>query len=321
MKKKLLIVSIAALAIITTGCVKTPLTKDGEEVVASVKGKTITADELYKRMKEDYGSTILSEIIDNYIVEKEITDDSNAKTQAEAYVENLKKNYEQQGYDWNSLLLQNGFTSEDELLDSYITYYLKQEVAEKYIEKGITDEEISEYYKTDVVGNITARHILIKPETTDDMTDDEKKEAEEAAYNLAVSIIKKLDNDKDFATLAKKYSDDTASAEEGGLLTAFNKQSNLVPEFIDAAVELKVGEYSSEPVKSDYGYHIIYIESKEKKPALKEVKDTIIDALVDKEKENDTEYYNNSWTALRSDYNLKIFDTILNEEYEKQTAK
>ena len=69
-------------------------------------------------------------------------------------------------------------------------------------------------------------------------------------------LIKKLNDGEDFATLAKENSDDTGSAANGGDLGYFNK-GEMVKEFEDAAYNLKVNEYTKEPVKTTYGYHII----------------------------------------------------------------
>lgn len=65
----------------------------------------------------------------------------------------------------------------------------------------------------------------------------------------------RLDNGEDFAALAKELSTDTATAEKGGDLGELNPDQ-LVREFTVAAYKLKENEIS-DPVKTDYGYHII----------------------------------------------------------------
>ncbi|MEE0776455.1 MAG: peptidylprolyl isomerase, partial [Bacillota bacterium] len=101
-----------------------------------------------------------------------------------------------------------------------------------------------------------------------------------AAEEKAKELIKKLDDGADFADLAKKNSDDTGSAENGGALNgAFTKEgSNYVQEFTDAAFALeKVGAYSKEPVKSSYGYHIIKIDDMTSDDNMDDVLQGIID--------------------------------------------
>ncbi len=86
---------------------------------------------------------------------------------------------------------------------------------------------------------VWARHILV---------------ADEAA---ALDVIKRLNAGEDFGTLAKTLSTDTGSGAEGGDLGWFGKGA-MVPEFETAAFSLKPGEIS-QPVKSDYGYHVIQV--------------------------------------------------------------
>jgi peptidyl-prolyl cis-trans isomerase C len=88
-----------------------------------------------------------------------------------------------------------------------------------------------------------ARHILIK---------DEKK---------AKSVLQQVNkaHGKNFAQLAKKYSEDAGSKEQGGDLD-WSDGSNFVPEFSAAMTKLKKGEYTKELVKSKYGYHIIMVD-------------------------------------------------------------
>lgn len=88
---------------------------------------------------------------------------------------------------------------------------------------------------------VRASHILVK-------TEEEAK-----------AIIEQLKGGADFATLAKEKSTDTASGKQGGDLSWFTKDM-MVKEFADAAFELKKGETSQTPVKSQFGYHIIRLD-------------------------------------------------------------
>ena len=110
---------------------------------------------------------------------------------------------------------------------------------------------------------MTVRHILIKPDTDTDASDEDQEKAEEKAKKEAENIIKKLDKGEKFEDLAKKYSDDEGTKEDGGLLENFSKDS-VVTEFWDASYKLKDGEYTKEPVKSEYGYHVILRVSQKK---------------------------------------------------------
>jgi len=134
--------------------------------------------------------------------------------------------------------------------------FLQREMGDKV---KVTDDEIETYYnghKEDFANleSVKARHILLKvPEGVNEKA---WKEAESKAKD----IKKKLENGKDFAELAKKYSDDPGTKDSGGDLGFFTK-GRMVPEFESVAFSLKPGELS-EPVKTNFGYHIIEVQEK-----------------------------------------------------------
>ncbi len=122
---------------------------------------------------------------------------------------------------------------------------------ENLVNKKVTDDRLKDAYEKYVkafpdVQDVKARHILVK---------DEAK---------AKDLIKQLGEGKDFAELAKANSTDGTAA-SGGELGYFAK-TEVVPAFGDAAFALNVGEYSKKPVKTDFGYHVIKLEEKRKRP-------------------------------------------------------
>ena len=314
MKKKLFLVLLSVFLL--TGCVKTPKLENGEEILASIDGKNYTAADLYENMKVNYGTSSLIDMVDNFILEKEITDNAAYESRAKSYIASMKGYYESSGYKWEDVLKSNNFT-EESLKEYYINNYKKEDVAKNYYKSIVTDSEINKFYKDEIIGDITAKHILIMPESKDGMTDEEKKEANSKAYNKALEVISKLNNGEEFDKLVAEYSDDEGSKSNNGLLAPFNKQSSYVAEFIDEAVKLKASEYSKTPVKSTYGYHIIYVVSKADKPSLDSVKTTIIENVANKKIEENENYVYTAWKALREKYNLTINDTIVKEKYEQ----
>lgn len=292
---------------------------DGKEIVASIDGKTITAEELYDSIKENYGTNSLMDIIDSTIIEKEIENKSDALEKAKEQVSSIKKKYETMGYDWNEVLKNYGYESEQVLVDEIEKSLLKEEVAVKYISKNITDEEIKKYYDENVNDSYTAKHILIKPATTDDMTDEQKTEAENAALATANEVITKLNNGEDWNTLVSTYSEDTGSKENNGLIENFTK-GDVVDEFFNATKNLTDGSYTTEPVKSKFGYHIIIRVSKTEKEALENMKDDLMNEIIDSKLANDSNLYNTTWGEIRKNYNLKINDTTIESYYNKLIA-
>lgn len=133
-----------------------------------------------------------------------------------------------------------------------------------YMTESVTEEEMEEYIYSyygddmDLSGYIT-RHVLIS--TIDSTTYEELSDEDKAiAYEEALDVIARLDDGESIEDLALELSDDTYSAADGGLIEVYMDET-LVTEYIDATMELEVGEYTTVPVETDYGYHIIYLES------------------------------------------------------------
>lgn len=105
-----------------------------------------------------------------------------------------------------------------------------------------------------VITHITARHILFQ------VAKDAPADKVEAARVKAQGVLDQIKGGLDFAEAAKKNSEDSASAADGGSLQPFAK-GDMVAQFSDAAFKLKVGAVS-ELVRSDYGWHIIKVESR-----------------------------------------------------------
>lgn len=157
----------------------------------------------------------------------------------------------------------------------------RQLVMQAYLEDKtdelVTDDKLKaaydEFLKTE--GNkeeIHARHILVKSE------DEARK------------IAKEVKDGADFAALAKQKSEDKASGDQGGDLGYFT-EDKMVPEFGKAAFAMKKGEIS-EPVKSEFGWHIIKVEDRRKikAPSFEEMKE----ALAKQVREKAVDEYANS---------------------------
>lgn len=317
MKKGKYLLLLCALLLVT-GCKNTPKLENGQEVIVEIEGKQFTADDFFEQLKEDYGTSVLVSLVDEYITEKEITDEMKDEAEANAKAE-YDQYYAYYGSDWNSFLSYYSYNNSDDFLEDLTKNHKQTAVLEKYIKENvITEEEINEYYENDIYGEITVRHILITPEVTDDMTADEKTKAKEKALEEAKDLIEQLNKSKnleeDFIALAKEKSDDTVSASEGGLIENFTNESGLVEEFWEASLKLEVNKLTSEPVESDYGYHIIYKVKQNEKPNLDSVKDKIISNVTEEilSAENASYIY---WAGLREKHGMKIYDTTIDNTY------
>lgn len=290
---------------------------NGKEIIASVDGKEVNADELFDTLKGKYGSDALLNVIDEYIINKELkdSDKTTAKKTAQSNLDSIRSQYESAGYTWEDVLSQYGYENEDALLNEFLISAEKDLVATNYLKSKLTDDEINEYYKNNVFGKYTAKHILITPETSDSMSDDEKTAAEEAAKTKAQEVIDKLNNGEDWATLVSEYSNDEGSKDNEGKVENFTK-GDVVDEFWNAVEKLKDGEYTAEPVKSSYGYHVIYRVSYTDKKALKDIKNDVVDEIVKNKLSGDSNLYTNTWKEIRKKYNLTINDSVIKKAYE-----
>ncbi|MGP3560569.1 MULTISPECIES: peptidylprolyl isomerase [Geobacillus] len=215
---------------------------DSEAIVETENG-AITKDEFYNEMKERVGKTVLRDLIDQKVLSEKykVTDE-----EIDREIERIKEAY---GTQYDLIVQQNG---ENVIREMIKLDLLRTKAAIEDIK--VKDEELKEYYEN-YKPKVRASHILVKDEKT------------------AKEVKAKLDKGEDFAKLAKEYSQDPGSASNGGDLGWFGP-GKMVKEFEDAAYQLKVGEVS-DPIKTDYGYHIIKVTDKEKKKSFNEMKDEI----------------------------------------------
>ncbi|AGB17918.1 parvulin-like peptidyl-prolyl isomerase [Thermoanaerobacterium thermosaccharolyticum M0795] len=149
----------------------------------------------------------------------------------------------------------------------------------------VTDSEAEKYYNNNKsqFEVVKASHILVSDEKT------------------ANEIYDKLKNGANFAELAKQYSIDTSTKDNGGELGEFTR-GTMVTEFENAAFALKPGEISK-PVKTQYGYHIIKSEGKTTK-SFNDVKSSIISYLENTKKQD---IFNQKSDALKKAAKIEKF--------------
>jgi len=318
--KKILLSILLILTI--TGC-GTPKLKDGSQILFEMKGAKMTADELYNELKFNYGFNTMLNKINIKILNQEYKTTKEMKRKIEANILSAK---DQLGSDFaEAIQYYYGVSTEKELFELLEMNEKKQLAIKDYAKSKVTDEEINTYYNDKAIGDITAYHILITPDISkikENMSDEEKtkltKEAEDKALNKAKDLIKEIDKaDKKldtFKELAKKHSED-GSASKGGFLNPFNRGA-MVASFEEAAIKLKVGEYSKEPVKTQFGYHIIYKEKQEEKGKLEDLKESIKDTIAEDKAQNTTNIEAFALDYLREKYKLEIFDPELKIRYD-----
>ncbi|MEE0868020.1 MAG: peptidylprolyl isomerase [Clostridia bacterium] len=150
----------------------------------------------------------------------------------------------------------NGISEEDlrTVIDINTLYQIYTEkLYNQYADKNHSDNELFAMYNSQYVH---VKHILVEDEET------------------ANEVISKLNKGSDFDTLIAQYNQDYGQGEDGYTFT----KGEMVEEFEEASFNLKEKSYTKTPVKTAYGYHIIYRYSIDKTEALKN-KDTLIDTL------------------------------------------
>ncbi len=277
--------------------------EDGTQPVVTIEGKTFTADFLYEQMKDKFSISLLLDSIDNEILSKKYEENDEMKEEVQQTADEYISYYTQYGYTEETFLEQNGFASKEEFIDYLKIDYRRKLYYEDYLKSQVTDKDIEKYYNDEVFGDINTQHMLV--EVNEDMSDeDAKAKAEE--------IIKKLNDGATWEEVKEEYKDDVTF--EDLKYVAFN--ANYESEFIDALVKLKENSYTKEPVKTTYGYHIIYRLDQKEKASLEDLKDSIIEQLTDKMDEEDPNLYNKTMIKMREDAKIDFKDTVMKEKYE-----
>ena len=220
--------------------------KKGDDVNVVILGPTASGKSDLAMAEEDLGQNIPPQIQGDakkdYLVAY-LTDLILVAKAAEAKkVQDTKEFKARLTYNRNKLLMEQILQSEAK---AAVTPDATKKVYDDAV-KQMSDEQ-----------EVRARHILVPSE-------DEAK-----------AILAELKKGTDFAELAKQKSKDPGAAAEGGDLGYFTKEQ-MVPEFADVAFKLDKGQLS-DPVKSQFGWHIIKVEDKRKKPApdFAQVKDQV----------------------------------------------
>ncbi|HKL10649.1 MAG TPA: peptidylprolyl isomerase [Clostridia bacterium] len=289
-KKKtvaVLVLIIALVAASFAGCSKQESEESGSSLIADVNGQEISLDEFNKNFtifeknytqlygeqiwtQEIQGKTI-TQIAKEQIMEKMITEElirqHMVEQNAELDFEGIDETYGDFEKELENSEEMKAFYEENEIgedfirkqleIEEYLTIF-KQQTLEKL---GFDEMRLEEIYEEYVV-NVRARHILVETEET------------------LAEVEAKLNEGADFEELAKEYSIDTYSAANGGDLGYFARGA-MVPEFEEASFSLPVGVVG-DPVKSDYGYHLIKVEDRK---TLADLKSEMSEEELEMEKE------------------------------------
>lgn len=271
--------------------------------VITVAGKSIRKNDLYSTMKEYYTAGLIIDEIDAKILPQkyELTDSMKEDIEDEAnYYLTMYQSY--YGYTEEEFLEANGFSSKEDFKEYLELDYRRNLYYYDYLESTLEDGAAEKYYEEnkDAVNKAENEHILV---TTDNMTEDE-------AIALTKEIIQKVNEGKTFKEIEEEYGTDKVTYQELGFV---GKEDSLVQEYLDALFALNDGEYSQEPVKTSYGYHVIHRTATS---TFEDVKTDVIDILTEDITSEDTNLKSKALVELRKEYNLKIKDEGLKKKYD-----
>lgn len=306
LKKIIATVAICTMAVSVMGCKMIEKTPEAIQntVLAKVGNEKITKGEIDKELKQ-YTDALQQQYGNDYASNEQIAEqlkqtkqqyltamvneklmlqqaealnlkpsDEEIDKEVDDIINQYKTQYSGDGQ-YEQLLETNGFTE-----DSFKEYQRKQSIA-RYVYNDIikdvtvSDDDIQNYYNENkdtqysVGAGATVAHILVADKAEDGSVDFDK------SLETANALKAKIDAGADFAEVAKENSVDTGTATNGGSLGFIPYNSTqYVTEFMDGFKNLKEGEVS-QPVKSNYGYHII------KATGLKEAEVTPLDDVKD----------------------------------------
>ncbi|MDA3128585.1 peptidylprolyl isomerase [Aliibacillus thermotolerans] len=245
MKKQILIASIGTIFLMSA-CNDSDSSENGKEIV-QINNTTITEEEFVAELKDRVGEPILNEMVRNILLEDKAEELGITKEDVEEEFASFKEEYGLEDDEQLLTMMQMQFQLPIETVDEFKTNFLKPQMVIDQLaveEVEITEEGKKEYYEEnkEELESVHARHILVEDKET------------------AETVIEQLNDGEDFANLAEEYSTEPAASSSGGDLGTFYR-GDMVKEFEEKVFSMEVGEIS-EPVKTEYGFHVIELLDK-----------------------------------------------------------
>lgn len=286
---------------------------EGGEVVATYKDGQVTQKELDKYLaiigitQPAYEQVLSIPQFQEMIVEQYVSYKVLASRASEDALENARKEVDEQLKDYKDYVKSDesiaAKVKEKNIRDEDMaTFLLLQSAIVAYVNSLVTDDDIAAAFKDAAANYAVAdvRHILVATTEKDQTTGESKQiRTDEEALAIANEVKDKLKAGGDWTALAKEYSDDPGSKDNGGLYQG-KAGSDWVEPFKIAAFEQEIGVIG-EPVKSDFGYHVIQVDKREEKT---------YDQITDEQKEQ-----------VKNAAAYKYLEAFMNDEMPKQELK
>ncbi len=294
---------IGALIIYLSGV--TGVIELNKKVVAKTNAGDLTEHAIYEKIKESFPIENMLQIIDEKILDKKYELTEEQQKEVDEQVQECFQVYSMYyGYTEEQFLSANGFTSKDEFREYMVFDYKRNLAYLDYVKEITPEEDIKKYYDENVYGEINTKHMLVQ--ITDEVTD-------ENAKKMAEEIIKKLDSGEEFDKVAKEYGNKIIFEELG--YNGFD--SSLASEYVEASKKLENKKYSKEPVKTKFGYHIIYKIDQKDKPSFEESREKILTTIADELEDNDEKIRYKALIKLREKNGVEFKDEKYKKEYKE----
>lgn len=224
---------------------------DGKPVVSEIAGKDYFVEDYAADLKANYGGSELYKLFERSVLSAiETTPEiaERSKENATKVKANISGQQGSAGLEQvNQELIALGYSGVDELNVLYEDMEKRDNIVFDYAkEHGQLDDYVNEKQPRLV------SHILVKMENTQSPTDAEKEKMDKVNAQLQEGVA--------FNEVALALSDDTGSAQKGGSVGFLDKDSQFVPEFITASLEVNEGETTAW-FASQYGMHIVKVDS------------------------------------------------------------
>lgn len=240
---------------------------DSNKILATVNGENINQKDVNlmlsrfgNQISEEQLPAVTKQILDGLITQKLIMQfikenkiepaKATIDTELNKVREEIKSNPSLANQTLEQVLESHGSSIDDLKKDITISLSL-----EKYLGKELDDQKLKAYFEQNKAvydeTEVKASHVLVDTRTM--KTDEELAQAKDKINKAKADVVA----GKDFADIAKQYSD-CPSKEKGGDLGFFKRKGQMVEPFAAAAFALKIGQIS-DPIKTNFGYHIIKV--------------------------------------------------------------
>jgi hypothetical protein len=271
---------------------------NGEEPIVTIGSYTVTADYLYDKLKSSDALSALLDIIDEYLLKDKYDLEDEAQAYAEEQAEYIYEQYNTYyGYSKVEFLSSQGFEDEDEFLDYLAVDYYYQEYYDDYVKSTITDDDINDFYKDEVIGETK---VVLFSVTDED--DESQLEKVRTALKKGTSV----------ANIKKKYTSVTVNE----LTLTYSDYADYSSDLWTKIKSLNEGKYSEIVEDSILGYVVAYVETKADTPDLKDVKDDVVSYIVSEKQSEDSTLFYKAFIELRESYGISFSDTEMKSKYE-----